>query len=147
MAGRPAKLSDPHLRDRLLDQIRAGHGRYAACRAVQVSPSAFTAYLKANPDFQDELDAALAASAEPVLSMLREKALDEYDSTAAQIYLKHTAPPPEAKAAPSAEINLTINTDAPALERIRELQARLAQRDAPAELPEIVQEEDDAEDV
>lgn len=144
-----AKLFDDRaFRDRFLDQIRAGHGRYAACRIVQINPATFTAYYKAHADFREEVDAALDESIEPVLASLRELA-ESGDVTAAKEYLKHMAPPPRSEAnkgSQTVNVNVTHELDPAQLSSIAALEARLSERRSALPAADYEQEyEDDDE--
>lgn len=94
MVPRPHRpISDPAVRDEMLTLLYAGHGIQHACKAAGVSPGAFGRYRKQHPEYQAEVEAALDGAAEPVLAMLRRKAVEDEDVTAAKEYLKHAAPP------------------------------------------------------
>lgn len=128
------KLDDRHLRDRLLDLIRAGSGRYEAALAVGLHTETYRMYYRDNPDFRDEVEAAVDASSEPVLQMLRREAMAG-DITAAKEWLKHTAPPPRSEVQ-KIDIEVTHQTDPETLKSIADIRARLEGRtQSPAALP------------
>lgn len=87
-------VHDLAVRQRFLDLIRSGSTRYNAAAGVGLSPDQYRYAYKNSPEFRDELEDALNASVEPVIEMLRKKALTDGDVNAAKEYLKHTAPPP-----------------------------------------------------
>jgi hypothetical protein len=126
------KLDDRNLRDRLLDLVRAGHGRYGAAIAVGITTETYRRYYAANPDFREEVEAAIDASVEPIIKMLRDEA-EAGDITAAKEYLKHAAPPPRSE---KKEIDVTVTheLDPATINTIDDLRARLEGR-TPA-LPE-----------
>jgi len=125
-----AKLDNRELRDRLLDQIRAGHGKYKAAKIVGITSETYRKYYRNNPDFQEEVQAALDASVEPVLAMLREEAVAG-DISAAKEWLKHNAPPPRAEKK-EVDVTVTHELDPATINTIDDLRARLDGRTAPA---------------
>lgn len=139
-----AKLDDLTLRTRLLDLIRAGHGRYEAAIAVGLSIDTFRRYFKANADFREQVEAAFDASSEPVIKMLRSEGLAG-DVTAAKEYLRHAAPSPRSESQKvEVQHHHEIAVDPETLNSIEGLRARLAGR-TPA-LPEVIDVEETNDD-
>ena len=145
------KLDDPVLQERLFDQIRAGHGRYAAAQIVGVNTETFRKYYRSHPEFREGIEAAIDASIEPVLRMLHDEAVAG-DITAAKEWLKHNAPPPRTEKK-EIEVKHTHELDPATISSIEDLRARLEGRTAPG-LPaaeddtiegEIMDEEDNDE--
>jgi hypothetical protein len=133
---RPASpFEDADLRARYLDQIRAGHGRHAAARIVGCSPASFTSYYKRSPEFRLEVDQAEEAAVEPVTAMLRRRAVEEEDVRAAELYLKHVAPPPKSATAPKGEVTHRHELDTSSVEQLLSIWAGRA--DVPA-LPTFI---------
>lgn len=141
------KLDDPHLQDRLLDLIRAGHGRYEAAHLVGLTHETYRKYYRDNPEFRAAVEAAVDTSVEPVIKMLRDEGLAG-DITAAKEYLKHTAPAPRGEKQ-KIEVEHTHQLDPATISTIEELRARLDGRAPTPELedPNIVEGEvvDDAD--
>jgi vacuolar-type H+-ATPase subunit I/STV1 len=130
-------LDDLDLRTRLLDQIRAGHGRYEACKIVGISPVTFRKYCQHNDEFAREVEAAVDASIEPVTKMLRDKAINEEHVDAAKAYLNHTEKQRPTTVRHEHEHTHSLDDAARGqIESIVELQERLALRAQYAELPE-----------
>lgn len=125
MAGRK-KLDDRNYRDRFLDLIRAGNGRYEAARAIGLHTETYRLYYRDNADFREEVEAAVDGSAEPVLKMLRDEAMAG-DITAAKEWLKHSAPPPRSEKQ-KIDIEVTHQADPETLKSIAAIRARLEGR-------------------
>lgn len=125
------KLDDPALRERLYDQLRAGHGKGEACRIVQIRPETFRAYYKTNPDFREGVEDAINESVEPVIATLRELAM-EGDVTAAKEFMRHVAPPPRSEKKDPTEINVNVTheLDPAQINDIRELERMVRERQA-----------------
>ncbi len=130
MGGPAPKLDDPHLRDKIFTLIRSGDGVYQALEACNVSVPTYRRYIKNNPSFGEEIEAALDASVEPVLKMLRKEAMLG-DITAAKEWLKHVAPPARGEKK-KIEVEHTYQIDPATIETIGDLQERLKGRSAPA---------------
>jgi len=124
------KLDNRELRDRFLDLIRLGHGRYDAAKAVGIIPETYRLYYKGNADFRDEVEAAVEASVEPIMKALHEDA-KAGDISAAKLWLQHNAP--AAKVADQKiDVQVTHQADPETLKTIGDLRARLEGRSAPA---------------
>lgn len=122
------------LRQDLLELVRQGLGRSTAAKQLDASPAALHAWLRANPSFRADLEEAEDEAIEPVLSMLRARALNKGDVSAAREYLRHVAPPPRSTAQ---KIEHTL--DSSAVDRIKALQAALAERALAAPVQEIIE--------
>jgi len=138
-----ARLDDLGLRDRLLDQIRAGHGRYEAARIVGLKPEAFRRYTKNNPEFRDQIEAAVEAQIEPAIKMLRDEGLLG-DITALKEYLKWSAVPKAETQ--KVEVSHEYKVDAATLASIDDFRARLTGRADIPELPPVIEEAEYEED-
>jgi len=137
------KLDDPHLQDRLFDAIRLGNGKWAACKAVGISPDSFRRYWKENPDFREAFDDALDASSEPVVAMFRELAIDG-DVTAGAQYMKHAGGVPRSerdKNNQKIEIEVTHAIDPAQIKSIQELEDMVRNRALPPAPVEFEPEE------
>jgi hypothetical protein len=148
-------LHDPDARARMLDLIRLGHGRHAAARAIGVSPDAYRNYLRHDPEFEELIEQAVSESMEPVTAMLREKAINKQDVTAAKEYrafVDREAPPP----AQRVDVRHKHQIDLGALgsgnaDALADLQARALERQAAAQLEadnevvdaEVIEDTDD----
>ena len=131
---RPVLLADQNLRDRLLDKIRAGLGRHEAARIVGVSSRAYSNYVTRNPEFAKEVEEAVNASIEPVTKMLRTKAINEEDVSAAKEYRNYIEREAPAKTQQQTTVNV-LNLGAVAdgqIEAVVSLQQQLADRRAAA---------------
>jgi len=130
------KLADPVLRERVLEYIRGGHGKHEALHMAGVSPGACRNYIKAHPEFAHEIVEALNASIEPVTKMLRKKALDDEDVSAAKEYrqfIEREAPSTTQKV----EVNHTVSLAAISegdTDAVLGLQAQLQARRQQAQL-------------
>lgn len=149
MARRNPLVHDAAVRTRFLDLVRAGLGRYEAARAVGLTPAQFTYAHDRSDEFRRQLEAALDASVEPVLTMLRNRAVTEGDVAAAKEYLRHQAPPPRGSAI---HVNHTHSVELPSnLSDVAALADRLENRLAalepgpPTDIEdaELVDEDDD----
>lgn len=121
-------VHDPDVRLRFLDLVRAGAGRYEAASAVGLSHAQFAYAHRQSAEFREELAEALDASVEPVIRMLRTRAVNEGDVSAAKEYLRHQAPPPRGA---QSTVNHRVQVELPAdLSRVGELSQRLRERQA-----------------
>ena len=143
------KFDDPQLRQRLFDLISAGNGLYESLKVIQVDPQTWRSYWKNNEDFRDEYEAALNASVEPVVKILRESALDG-DVTAIREFMKHMAPPPRSEAdrnTQKVDVHVQHAIDPATISDIRELEAMVQRRIAATPVYELEEatiiEEDD----
>lgn len=64
----------PDVRARFLDLIRAGHGRFSACKAIGIHPETMRRYARNSPEFQEALAQAEEEACEPVEAKLYELA-------------------------------------------------------------------------
>lgn len=125
-------LDDDELRNRFLDQIRAGLGKTGAARAVGIDYRTLLRYIKRNPDFNDDIEAALDDSVEPVMQMLREEAIAG-DVTAAREFLKYRAPRPrQDEGKEKTEVKHKYEIDPGTIDSIEALRQRLEGRALPA---------------
>jgi len=133
------KLDDPDLQTRLLDAVRLGNGKWAACNAVGISPDTFRRYWKENPDFREAYEDALDASCEPVVAMFREVALDG-DVTAGVQYMKHVGSTPRSEAKQGkVEIEVTHQLDPAQIKSIQELENMVRNRALPPAEPDYIE--------
>lgn len=64
----------PEVRQRYLDLLAAGHGRYSACAAIGIHPETMRRFARASQEFREAVELAEEMAAEPVEAKLYEAA-------------------------------------------------------------------------
>lgn len=142
MSGREPVFTDPEFRGRFLEHVaQTGKSISGACRHFGVHPSGFHQYCKRHdPDFRLAYEDARAESADRVLLTMRELA-ESGDTSAANIYLKHVAPPPKQQIEVQQHHMHELTVDPATIRTIQELQAKIEQRALPEAYIDVESEE------
>ena len=80
--GRPTKLDDPRMRERLIELIGKGVPNVHACAAVGISVPAFVQYRDRNEWFRDELATAIGKGIEARIKIIEAAAEKDWRAAA-----------------------------------------------------------------